>query len=269
MNDLPLVSIVTVSYNQAEFLEEALLSVLKQDYKNIEYIVFDGGSTDGSVDILRKYEKDISFLNIGPDGGASAALNAGFEKSKGQILAYINSDDVLLPGTVSRWVEYFKDPTISVVFGDISIIDEAGRPSTLPGKSVSTFLAGPFSTLMYAVGASVIPQQAAAWKREVFFNVGGFEPANKTCWDKEFFADAAILGYKFQRIPMVLAKFRVHSASISGTGRNQTVRVIDHSRIKRKFDKAKIRGNFLTAKFLNLYCKVFRAARYASRSIGL
>jgi glycosyltransferase involved in cell wall biosynthesis len=95
MSEYPLVSIVTVSFNQAEFLEEAILSVLEQSYKNIEYILFDGGSTDGSVEIIEKYRKNIKFINIGPDGGAAPALNAAFKKASGSIHAYVNSDDVL------------------------------------------------------------------------------------------------------------------------------------------------------------------------------
>ncbi len=228
------ISIVTVSYNQARFLAECLDSVLGQSYPNIEYIVMDGGSTDGSVDVIRARESRLAYWTSARDGGAAAALNEGFRRATGEILAYLNSDDVLKPDAVSCWVEAFsKHPQIGVFYGDLEIIDAEGRPATLPGRKVSTFRAGSWSRRNHAAGAIAIPQQAAAWRRSVAESVGPFNEANRTCWDGEFFACAAMQGVKFARVPKVLAQFRVHAASISGSNRSEVRYREDQARISR------------------------------------
>src|SRR5438105_1530850 len=114
----PLVSIVTPSYNQAEFLEETIQSVLAQDYQPIEYIVLDGGSTDGSVDIIRTYSDRIAWWRSEPDRGQVDALNAGFESASGEILGWLCSDDALLPGAVSCLVaELERHPEALIAYG--------------------------------------------------------------------------------------------------------------------------------------------------------
>jgi glycosyltransferase involved in cell wall biosynthesis len=93
----PLVSIITPSYNQAQFLEQTILSVINQTYKNIEYFVMDGGSTDGSLDIIKKYDSKITYWQCQADLGQADAINQAFEKCKGEIVCFINSDDILMP----------------------------------------------------------------------------------------------------------------------------------------------------------------------------
>ena len=105
----PIVSIVTPSYNQENFLENTILSVLEQDYPNLEYIIMDGGSTDGSVDIIRKYSKYLTYWQSQPDGGQVDAINAGFQKARGEIFTFLNSDDFLLLGAVDHMVELFSE----------------------------------------------------------------------------------------------------------------------------------------------------------------
>src|SRR5881409_3781716 len=123
----PSISIVTPSYNQATFLEETIRSVLLQGYPNLEYIVMDGGSTDGSVEIIRKYEKHLTYWTSQKDAGASDAIRKGFERATGSILAYLNSDDLYLPGAVHHLINRFKTAGADVVYGNTYWIDDRSR----------------------------------------------------------------------------------------------------------------------------------------------
>lgn len=123
----PLVSIITPSYNQGRFIEETILSVLTQDYPNIEYIVIDGGSTDNTLDILKKYEGQLAWISE-PDRGQSQAINKGFRMAKGEILAWLNSDDTYLPGAIGKVVQHFQaNPAVMMVYGEGYLIDEHSR----------------------------------------------------------------------------------------------------------------------------------------------
>jgi glycosyltransferase involved in cell wall biosynthesis len=258
----PLISLVLVSYNQRQFLQEAIQSVIDQDYPNIELIIMDGGSTDGSVEIIQSFASQAAYINIGPDGGAPSALNAGFARATGSLYAYLNSDDVLLPQAASCWVKAFAETQADVVYGDIRIVDEVGRPSHLPNKRVSEFKATPFNLRRMAAGGCTIPQQSSAWRKEVHEKIGGFVEENRSSWDGEFFNDAAIAGCSFVLIPEVLALFRVHGQSISGTGKHAAHRRIDHERMHRKW----VAGGFRISPFEKVFWirigQAMRAWRY-------
>ena len=127
-NALPKVSIVTPSFNQASFLEQTLRSVLEQDYPNLEYIVIDGGSTDGSVEIINKYADQLAYWQSQPDQGQTDAINQGFAHATGEILAWLNSDDLLLPGAVSAAVRALEEhPEAAMVYGDALLINAQGK----------------------------------------------------------------------------------------------------------------------------------------------
>jgi glycosyltransferase involved in cell wall biosynthesis len=166
------ISIVTPSYNQSAFLEQTLLSVLNQDYAPIEYIVIDGGSTDGSVDIIRRYESHLAYWVSEPDGGQSAAINKGFAKATGDILCWLNSDDVFMPGALSLVAEIFtRYPEIDWVTGCDANMDVHGRLAEfrLP--------VGRFRTLIrrgwyHGRGLGFIRQESTFWRRSLWEKAG-------------------------------------------------------------------------------------------------
>jgi glycosyltransferase involved in cell wall biosynthesis len=128
MTSLPRISIVTPSYNQAAFLEATIRSVLNQDYPNLEYIIVDGGSTDNSMDIIRKYESDLAWWVSEKDHGQAEAINKGFNRVTGEIIAWINSDDIYLGKAFERAVAVFlKHPEAGIVYGDVLAIDGEGK----------------------------------------------------------------------------------------------------------------------------------------------
>jgi glycosyltransferase involved in cell wall biosynthesis len=126
---LPKVTIVTPSYQQAAFLEQTICSVLDQDYPNIEYMVIDGGSTDDSVEIIQRYASRLAYWVSERDSGQAEAINKGFQRATGEIVAWINSDDYYLPGAVRRAVEVLAaQPELGFVYADVLAVDGAGRP---------------------------------------------------------------------------------------------------------------------------------------------
>ena len=204
----PKISIVTPSYNQAQFLERTILSVLNQNYPNLEYIIIDGGSTDGSVEIIKKYEKYLSYWVSEKDRGQSHALNKGFEKANGKIFAYLNSDDLYLPNVLKIISKYFNQNEWDIIYGHSYVIDASDNINNLS-------VALPFRLKEYFFGVFSIPQQSSFWKPEVFYKTKGFNIENHTCMDGEFYVKAATLGFKFKPINYVLSCFRIHKDSIT------------------------------------------------------
>lgn len=133
MNDSPRITVVTPSFNQVEFLEETILSVLNQGYPNLQYIIIDGGSSDGSVEIIRKYEMRLTYWVSEKDKGQSNAINKGWQRASGEILCWLNSDDYLLPDTLFRVAELFKKhPDAGFIHANAIRIDQTGQPSGEP-----------------------------------------------------------------------------------------------------------------------------------------
>jgi glycosyltransferase involved in cell wall biosynthesis len=129
-NQLPIISIVTPSFNQGQYLEETILSVLNQDYPALEFFIIDGGSTDGSVEIIKKYAHRLTYWESKPDRGQSHGINKGFRMASGEIVAWLNSDDLLAPGALKVVAQAWQqNPGLGLISGQTEIIDQAGKPT--------------------------------------------------------------------------------------------------------------------------------------------
>jgi glycosyltransferase involved in cell wall biosynthesis len=204
----PLVSIITPSMNQAHFLEETICSILDQDYENIEYIIVDGGSTDGSLDIIKKYAHRLAYWVSEADRGQTDAINKGFARSKGDILSWLNSDDTYLPGAVSRAVAFLEThPEIGAVYGDANLIDEQGNViGKFPARQTD------YKRLMR--GYVHIPQQATFFRGELWKKVGPLDPSFFFAMDYDLWvriSKQAPLLYH----PELWANFRLHGEAKS------------------------------------------------------
>jgi len=198
----PKVSIVTPSYNQAEFIEETIRSVLLQNYPDIEYIVIDGGSTDGSVDIIRKYEPWLSYWTSEPDRGQSHAINKGWRRSNGDVVAWLNSDDLYEASAIHKIVEFFQsNDDVDMVYGDCLVIDEKGR---LEGSSPSM----EFSLEALVCNQWFISQPATFLRRRVLDEVGLINEKLNLVMDWEFWLRIALKEFKISYFPETLASYR-------------------------------------------------------------
>ncbi|MBL6934962.1 MAG: glycosyltransferase [Alphaproteobacteria bacterium] len=207
------ISIVTISLNQASFLERAIRSVIEQDYDDVEYIVVDPGSTDGSRDIIESYRDHIAHVVYEPDKGPADGLNNGFSHASGDVCGYLNADDAFLPEAFSAAAEAFRlDPAADVVSAHGYITDE--------GASVRRrFRSSHFDPWRYVFGGAVLVQQSTFFRRQAFLDVGGFNPDNSTCWDGELMLDMALADKKFVLVNEYWSVFRIYDESISGSQR--------------------------------------------------
>lgn len=225
----PLVSIVTPSYNQGKFLEETVLSVLNQSYPNLEYIVIDGGSTDGSGKIIRQYEDRLAYWVSEPDRGQAHAINKGFAQANGQIMGWLNSDDLLCSKAVARVVDAFvKEPTLNVVCGFRKVIDKSGK--------VSGYLAHPPAIDDVLKRWCIIAQETVFWRRRVWEHLGPLNEEFTYTMDYEYWQRMLANGYQFGLLPYFLGYFRGHEASKGATMND--VRTTELARIYRRYDNS-------------------------------
>ncbi len=202
----PLISIVTPSFNQANYIEATIRSVLEQDYPAIEYIIVDGGSTDGSVDIIRRYENRLAWWASEPDHGQTDALNKGFAKATGEILAWINSDDTYEPGALKAAANYLVGhPEIGMVYADTNFIDGNGR-------NIGQFPAAATDLRRLKRGYVHIPQQATFFRADLWQQVGPLDPDFYFAMDYDLWVRLAKIT-QFTYLPgETWANFRLHTS---------------------------------------------------------
>ena len=220
----PKISIVTPSFNQAAFIERTIHSVLDQTYPKLEYFVQDGGSRDGTVEILKSYADRMSGWESRPDGGQSQAINLGFAKTSGEIMAWLNSDDIMLPGALAYVASYFeKHPRVDVVYGHRILIDEQDQQIgrwVMPSHSDDVLN-----------WADYVPQETLFWRRSMWDKVGGrVDESFRFAMDWDLLVRFREAGARFHRLPRFLGAFRIHeqqktSAEIGVTGIQEMGRI--------------------------------------------
>lgn len=178
----PSITVVTPSYNQARFLEATLRSVLEQRYPNLEYMVMDGGSDDGSVDIIKRFEGQLSYWVSEADEGQTDALIKGFSRATGDILCWLNSDDLFEPWTLQEVARYFTgNSKAQAVYGDATWIDIEGRP-------IRSKKEHPFDRFIWMYYYNYVPQPSTFWRRALYEEVGGLDPDYQLAMDADLWA---------------------------------------------------------------------------------
>lgn len=225
---LPKIAIVTPSYNQGQFLEETIQSVINQNYHNLEYIIIDGGSTDNSVEIIKKYEDRIAYWVSEKDRGQTHAINKGFKKATGEVVNWLNSDDLLEQGALKILAkESEKNPTADFYFGDFSVIGKDGNK--LFNRKCAPYQ---FHALFW--GRQLSSQPAVFFRRNLLKRIGYLEESLNFCMDIEFWIRAACNGAKFHQIKSSLGIARFHGGA--KTARLQQVLHDEHKMVVRQYN---------------------------------
>ena len=258
----PLVSIVTPSYNQAEFLEETIRSVLEQNYEPLEYIVVDDGSTDGSAEIAERHADRLTLIRQ-ENAGQPAAINRGFERASGELLGFLNSDDTLLPGAIETMAaELEREPQALLVYGDAHYTDEQSkRTGDLRARDFDV------AAMQRACDNHVV-QPSTLWRREAWERFGPFDETAYYFFDFEFFV--RFPPERVRRLAMPLSTYRVHpDAKSTGTYGSRLAR--DHARLAEKLPSREGRSNayLLGAEFAYEALDLGRARRYVARGLRL
>jgi glycosyltransferase involved in cell wall biosynthesis len=207
---LPKISVVTPSYQQADYLERTMRSVLEQGYPDLEYVVMDGGSLDGSVEIIQRYAHRLKHWQSGRDEGLSDAVQRGFTHTTGEIMAWLNSDDLWLPGTLHRVGLFFSQhPEVDAVYGHRLLIQEQDQQI---GRWVL-----PTHDAEMNRWVDYLPQETLFWRRSAYDKAGGMDRRFKFALDWDVILRLQNTGAVFRRLPYFLGAFRVHEAQKSQT----------------------------------------------------
>jgi glycosyltransferase involved in cell wall biosynthesis len=210
----PKISIITPSYNQGKFIKQTIDSVLGQNYPNLEYWVIDGGSTDNTIDILKSYGDKIQWISE-PDKGQANAINKGFKKVSGEIVAFINSDDYYFPYTLNKVGEVFTNPEVKWAAGDYTIINEENKEIHSLIRSYKNLLRL-FNSWQLLSVVNYINQPSCFWRKEIVDKYGYINEELNFAIDYDYWMRMA------REVPLTIIKeklsvFRIHNHSKGGT----------------------------------------------------
>lgn len=207
----PKISIVTPSYNQGQFIEQTILSVINQNYPNLEYIIIDGGSTDNTIEIIKKYEKHIMYWVSEPDRGQTHALNKGFAKCTGDIMAYLNSDDYYAEGVFFRISEIFKDPSVNIINGECAWFWEGSDKINIQKARNVSYQ----RLLKYWIGDVIPAQPSVFFRKSVLDHVGYPDESLIYGMDVDMWIKMSKY-YQFTTVNELFSYYRFHKASKTG-----------------------------------------------------
>ncbi|NWG34852.1 MAG: glycosyltransferase [Chloroflexi bacterium] len=219
---LPKISVITPSYNQGKYIEETIRSVLLQDYPNLEFIIMDGGSTDNTLEIIKKYEPWLAYWESVPDRGQSHAINKGLQKATGDWIAWLNADDLYLENAlplIASAIVRSPEPVFWIVgatiFTDPDLHEISQFPPhlyTSPGRDRNYIPTGWIDFVCTKRSGIALPQPSSFWKRDIVIEVGGIDETLKYAMDHELYGRLAYHGFRPVLIGQALACFRMHSA---------------------------------------------------------
>lgn len=220
---LPRITIVTPSFNQGQYLEAAMRSVLEQGYPNLEYIVLDGGSTDGSAATIERFAPHLAYWRTAKDGGQADAIATGFRRATGDILAWLNSDDLLLPGALARVAQEFSShPSVGLVYGSRLYVDERG-------ECIGAYAPPTILNRYYFSFGQWLPQECTFWRRSAYDRCGGVDASLYFAMDYSLFTRLWSVTH-FRRIPAVLGAMRLHPEA--KTARSGSIMNVEGRRIR-------------------------------------
>lgn len=232
----PKISIVTPVFNAGPFIEAAIKSVLEQDYPNLEYIIMDGGSTDGTADIIKKYKNHISYWESKPDQGQTHALNKGFRRATGILRGWLNADEEYLPGALKCVGEkYVASKDLDLIYGDRCFVTLKGAPPSKIVERVPPI--APFP-LMFYTGRTLF-SDATFWTKETHEKLGELNEKEypRYAMDVEWLLRVTGIATKWKHIAKPLSIFKYHGMNITSEGIKKGLRY--NEKIRRDYAKAK------------------------------
>lgn len=236
----PRISVVTICFNQREFVRAAIESVRSQNYPDVEHIVVDPGSTDGSRDVILTCRDSLAHVIFQPDKGPADGLNRGFERATGEIFCYLNADDLFLPGAFHNVIEAFvRLPRADLIIGHSMIIDAAGA-------KIREAYSDCVSRRALAFGACTILQPSSFFRSTGRILWPSFNVANRTNWDGEHFEDLLLRGARFCTVDAFYSAYRIHSRSITGSGSLATkIKAYERARFERLLHRPERRSDVM------------------------